>query len=88
MTLAKDDKKEISLIICEALEQLVLPRLQSLENKVDKGFKKVDERFEEVDERFNDIDMSMNRIETLAKSEIKYVDNLSARVIKLETKKV
>ncbi len=53
---------------------------------LDERFEKVDERFEKIDERFNDTDASLNRIETLAKSEIKYVDDLSKRVVKLETK--
>ena len=86
--LDKNDKKEIRIIMTKvvgtALEEIVLPDIQ----KIDERLEKHGERFKKIDERFNNIDASLNRIETLAKSEIKYVDDLSKRVVKLETKSV
>ncbi len=38
-------------------------------------------------EDVSDLQDTTNRVETLAKNEIKYVDSLSDRVLKLETKK-
>jgi len=77
--LDKNDKKEIRIIVTKvvgtALEQVVLPE-----------FEKIGKKLAEHDEQFVDVHNSLNRIETLAKSEIKYVDDLSKRVVKLETK--
>ena len=91
MTIDKDDEVKIEKIVMktvvDALEQVVLPRIQDVEDKMEKGFQEGDEKFKKVDERFNDVDASLNRVETLAKSEIKYVDDLSDRVLKLEPKK-
>ena len=83
-TIEKIVEKVSVKVVGTALEEIVLPRLQ----KIDERLEKHGERFKKIDERFNNIDASLNRIETLAKSEIKYVDDLSKRVVKLETKSV
>jgi len=89
MTLDKDDKKEIAQIVGQVVDAKVTPRLKKVEKKLDVTMEmcaKNTEGITVLDERFNDTDASLNRIETLAKSEIKYVDDLSKRVVKLETK--
>ena len=80
------DKKLVS-IVGEALEQIVLPELQIIKDEVGNLKETVNKGFKENIEQHTEIINSLNRVETLAKSEIKYVDNLSGRVLKLETKK-
>jgi len=88
--LDKNDKKEIKSIVTEvvgtALEQVVLPRIQDVDDKVDKGFKEVKEEIKSMKEDISDLHTTTNRIETLVRSEVKYVDELSTRVTKLEKK--
>jgi SMC interacting uncharacterized protein involved in chromosome segregation len=97
--LDKNDKKEIKSIVTEvvgtALEQVVLPRIQDVDDKVDKGFKEVREDIKTMKEDIkitkediSDLHATTNRIETLVRSEVKYVDDLSGRVVKLEKKPV
>lgn len=82
--LDKNDETKIEKIMVKvvgnALEQIVLPRFQTLEDDFGKHKDENQEQYTEI------IDL-LNRIETLAKSEIKYVDDLSGRVLKLEIKK-
>lgn len=108
--LDKNDKK-IKSVMAETLKELVLPRLDKIEKKLDatmeavaetkvemtilkddvsglkKDTKTVKEDIKIIKEDVNDLGTTSNRIETLTKSEIKYVDDLSGRVLKLETKK-
>lgn len=91
--LDKNDKKEIRMIFNEGIQQLVLPILDDIYKNVD-GIranmvtKKEFEDFKkENQEEHEDMINSINRIETLTKSEIKYVDDLSSRVGALEGKK-
>lgn len=44
----------------------------------------MNEKFDEQSEKMDDLQLSFNRVETLVTSEIKYVDDLSDRVITLE----
>jgi len=62
---------------------LVIPKLEEVgkDVKVLKGDVKV------LKEDVSDLQATTNRIETLVKSEIKYVDALDARVINLEKSK-
>ena len=77
------DKKDFRLIVLEALDVLVIPKLEEVgkDVKVLKGDVKV------LKEDVSDLQATTNRIETLVKSEIKYVDALDARVINLEKSK-
>lgn len=92
--LDKDDKKEIKSIVTEsigeALEEIVLPRIQKIEDDFEDHKKENKKQFEAISEKidtgFTDVNNSLNRIETLVRSEVKYVDVLSGRVTKLEKK--
>ena len=84
------DKKDIKLIVLEALDILVVPRLE----KIDKKLKDHDKKFEEIGERFGDIDNTLTRIELKLDNEVtrndeqgKKMENLNVRVLKLEPKK-
>jgi F0F1-type ATP synthase membrane subunit b/b' len=70
------------------LEAIVLPKIQELKDDFDEHKEENKKQHEENLEQHTEIIDSSNRIETLAKSEIKYVDDLSKRVVVLETKKV
>ena len=90
------DKKEMAQLVGEVIDQKVTPRLKKLDEKADATMEmtakntedvvELNERFDKVDERFDEVDASLNRIETLVTSEVKYVDDLSNRVVKLEKK--
>lgn len=88
--LDKNDKKTISMIVIEAIDTLIIPRLENIDKDI-KGLKEdvggLKEDMEIVKEDISDLQATSNRIETLAKSEIKYVDDLSERVLKLEKSK-
>ena len=85
--MTKEDKKEVGLILGEVLEQMVLPRFQELEDSFKEHKEENKKQFEENLEQHTEIINSLNRVETLVKSEIKYVDDLSGRVLKLEKSK-
>lgn len=97
MTLDQDDQKVIAKIVQKAIDTSVKPEFVIVNRKLDATMEmtakntedivELNERFDEVDERFDEVDTSNNRIETLVRSEVKYVDDLSRRVIKLEPKK-
>ncbi|HBO60673.1 TPA: hypothetical protein DD449_03240 [Candidatus Berkelbacteria bacterium] len=53
-------------------------------NGIDERLDGIDERLDGQEEKIDDLQISLNRVETLAKSEIKFVDDLSDRVLKLE----
>ncbi len=69
------DKKDISLIILDALDKVVIPQ-----------FDKMYEKFEEHDERFGDIDNSLTRIELKLDNEVKRNDEQSIKITKLNTR--
>ena len=89
--------KSDTIKILEAIDTLVIPKLEGIEKdvkglksdvKVLKGDVKVlKEDVKVIKEDVLDLQDSTNRIVTLTKSEIKYVDDLSKRVLKLEPKK-
>ncbi len=88
------DKKEFRLLMGEVLEQVVLPEIQGVKDDVQgvkdeiKEFREENRKeHEENQEQHTDMINSINRVETLTKSEIKYVDDLSKRVLVLEPKK-
>lgn len=95
--MTKDQKKEYKLLMLEALDVLVIPKLEEMgkDLKVLKSDVKVlkdDVKvlkgdMQEVKDDLVDVHDTTNRIETLTKSEIKYVDSLDARVLKLEKSK-
>ena len=91
--LDKNDKKEIKSIVTEvvgnALEGIVLPEIQGIKEEVGsvkKDIKSVKENIKSMKEDISDLHATTNRIETLVRSEVKYVDDLSVRVVKLEKK--
>ena len=83
-------EKSDTIKILEAIDTLVIPNLEEIGKDV-KGLKgdvkglKGDVKG--LKEDVSDLQATTNRIETLVKSEIKYVDALDARVINLEKSK-
>ena len=57
------DKKELRLMMCDVLEQIVLPKFDELENKMDGKFKKVDEKLDNIEERLETVEDTTTRIE-------------------------
>ena len=53
------DKKEISLIVLDALDKVVIPQFDKIYKKLEDH----DKKFEEIGERFGDVDNSLTRIE-------------------------
>ena len=90
--LDKNDEKTIEKIVERvsvkvvgtALEEIVLSRFQKLGDDCKKHKEENKKQFEEVSEKLDDVIALSNRIESLVKSEIKYVDGLSGRVLELE----
>jgi len=80
MALAKQDKKDIALMMGEAIEELILPRF----NEIDKRFDKVEADIKEVKEDLEDVKLTVNRIETIQRSELNRVDDHELRIGKLE----
>ena len=80
MSLTKEDKKEIILLMGEALQELVLPQLGEI--KEDISVLKQD--VSNIKEDLSDIQRTANRIETLQRSELNRVDNHEMRIGKLE----
>jgi len=81
--------KSDTIKILEVLDTLVIPKLETIEQDVS-GLKKdvsgLKKDMADVKEELIDVHATTNRIETLVKSEVKYVDDLSVRVTKLEKK--
>lgn len=75
--------KSDTIKILEAIDTLVIPKLEEIGKDVS-GFKK---DMTDVKEELIDVHATTNRIETTLNSEIKYVDDLSERVLKLEKSK-
>lgn len=82
--------KETKTIVCDVLEELVLPRLQNIEDDVSVLKNGVSELKEDV----HDLQLTTNRIETLQKSELGRADehtlilnNHEKRFLKLEKSK-
>jgi len=75
--------KSDTIKILEAIDTLVIPKLEEIGKDVS-GLKK---DMTDVKEELIDVHATTNRIETTLNSEIKYVDDLSERVLKLEPKK-
>ncbi|EKD57084.1 MAG: hypothetical protein ACD_58C00006G0005 [uncultured bacterium] len=84
-----EDKKDMMNIVCEALEQVVLPILQKIDDKLEQA----DERFERMDERFDDLENKVDGIERYSKPHVERIDkqeivitNHEKRINKLEVK--
>ena len=73
MSLTKTDKKDIIMIVNGAIEELVLPRFDSVEKDI-----------VEIKEDLADVQFTVNRIETLQKSELNHVDDHEIRIGKIE----
>lgn len=75
--------KSDTIKILEAVDTLVIPKLE----EVGKDIKVLKEDVKVLKDDVSDLQATTNRIETLVKSEVKYVDDLSGRVLKLEKSK-
>ena len=73
MALTKEDKKDMIMIVNGAIETLILPRFDDIENRLDK-----------VEEDLQDVKHTVNRIETLQMAELNRVDDHEIRIGKLE----
>lgn len=83
MTLDKDDQKVIAKIVQKAIDTSVKPEFIVLNRKLDATMEMTAKNTEDIvglAEKIDDLQDSSNRVETLAKSEIKYVDDLSNNV--------
>ena len=90
----KKDKKEIKMVMGEALEEVVLPRLQGIEDKLgehDKKFEKIEDDIgglkEDVGglkEDVGDLQLTTNRIEMKLDAEVERHDNLSIKIDKVD----
>ena len=92
------DDKKIKTVMTETLKELVLPRLDRIEKKIDATMEMTAKNSEEItilQENVKDVLFTEERIETIVESSIRRQDTLSIktdqlnrRVLKLETKKV
>jgi hypothetical protein len=73
MSLTKEDKKDMVMIVNGTIEALVLPHFDEIEN-----------RLEKVEEDLSDVQSTVNRMEMLQRSELSRVDDHDRRIGKLE----
>ena len=90
----KQDKKEIKMVMGEVLEEVVLPEIQEVKNKLsehDKKFETIenklskhDEKFESIEEDVEDLQLTTNRIETKLDAQVERHHNLSIKIDKID----
>lgn len=81
--------EKVPALIGKVIDEKVTPRLKRVEEKLDATMEMTAKNTEDITmikEDLGDLQDSNNSIETLVKHEIKYVDKISTRVLKLETK--
>lgn len=59
--LTAQDKKEMKDIIVEVIKDVVLPALQVLDEKMDKGFETLNEKIEAVDIKVDEIALNQKK---------------------------
>lgn len=77
MALTKEDKKEIVVLMSEAIEVLVLPHIDEIKTDI-----------KDIKENIEDLQRTTNRIEMRQIAEGERVDNHEVRIGKLEKAKI
>jgi hypothetical protein len=80
--LEKNDKKTISLIVIEALDTLIIPRLEI----IDKDIKGLKEDVSDLHNTTNRIELKLNAVVKVEDEHSDKIVNLNKRVLKLEHK--
>ncbi|EKD56591.1 MAG: hypothetical protein ACD_58C00139G0001 [uncultured bacterium] len=70
-----EDKKDMMNIVCEALEQVILPEFQEIKDTL-----------KDHDERFNDLENKVDGIERYLKPHVERIDKQEIVIVSHETR--